>query len=205
MYKTSHNLILGFHGCDEKVRDKVLMGKEHLKPSTNDYDWLGHGIYFWENNPDRALEYAKLIHKHPERCKTKIDKPSVIGAVINLGYCLDLLESDSIKIVQESYEVLKTAHKQANIPLPENKPIGKEKDLLIRKLDCAVIQMAHTIQDEKEQRIFDSARGMFPEGNTIYDNSGFLAKSHIQICITNPNCIKGYFLPLKENSKFIIP
>ena len=48
--------LLGYHGCDEQVAENVLSGNDTLRPSTNDYDWLGHGIYFWESNPRRALE-----------------------------------------------------------------------------------------------------------------------------------------------------
>ena len=58
MYTTKTGLILGFHGCDESIVDNILLGKEDLKQSDNTYDWLGHGIYFWENSPSRALEFA---------------------------------------------------------------------------------------------------------------------------------------------------
>ena len=100
MYSKRSNLVLGFHGCDKSVRDKVISNKDYLRNSSNDYDWLGHGIYFWENNYDRALEYAKYIKNNPERCNSKIDNPSVIGAIIDLGYCLDLLDSRFLKIVK---------------------------------------------------------------------------------------------------------
>lgn len=33
------------------------------------------------------------------------------------------------------------------------------------------------------------------EGHSLYPNAGFAEKDHIQICVCNPNCIKGYFLP----------
>ena len=33
--------------------------------STNKYDWLVNGIYFWENNQKRALEYPKFLQKNP--------------------------------------------------------------------------------------------------------------------------------------------
>ena len=58
------SFILGFHGCDESVKDSLLLGKAKLKPSNNEYDWLGSGIYFWENDPDRALSYAKLLQNN---------------------------------------------------------------------------------------------------------------------------------------------
>ena len=38
--------IVGFHGCEKDIAEKVLSGKNVLKASENDYDWLGTGIYF---------------------------------------------------------------------------------------------------------------------------------------------------------------
>jgi hypothetical protein len=50
--------IIGYHGCDAIVVEKVLAGKARLNVSTNAYDWLGQGIYFWEHGPQRAYEWA---------------------------------------------------------------------------------------------------------------------------------------------------
>lgn len=51
----SSNFVLGFHGCDESVAEKLLCTNyPDFKPSENDYDWLGSGMYFWENDPCRA-------------------------------------------------------------------------------------------------------------------------------------------------------
>ena len=44
--------------------------------SDNDYDWLGNGIYFWEEAPARAYEWAKWKFE---------DDAAVIGAKIRLG------------------------------------------------------------------------------------------------------------------------
>ena len=44
LYSTRPSLVLGFHGCDQSVVDKVIAGKEELLASNNDYDWLGPGI-----------------------------------------------------------------------------------------------------------------------------------------------------------------
>lgn len=73
MYKSLPYFVLGFHGCDREVAEKILgSGKEHLKKSENDYDWLGHGVYFWENNPERALQYAKHLKQNPHLSKSRI-------------------------------------------------------------------------------------------------------------------------------------
>jgi len=58
LYSRRSNLVVGFHGCDQSIANKIIEGKDDLIASTNDYDWLGHGIYFWENNELRALQYA---------------------------------------------------------------------------------------------------------------------------------------------------
>lgn len=144
MYSKRPNIILGFHGCDVKIRDIVIRGDELLRKCSNDYDWLGNGIYFWENNYERALEYAQYIKYNPGRCKTKIDNPTVIGAVIDLGYCLDLLDSGYLKIIKEGYKILVSIHDSHDIPIPTNKAVEHEKDLLICKLGCAVIETIHT-------------------------------------------------------------
>ena len=54
MYEVLPSFVLGFHGCDRSVGENVLSGKTRLRKSSNDYDWLGNGIYFWENNPQRG-------------------------------------------------------------------------------------------------------------------------------------------------------
>lgn len=50
MYSKLPNLILGFHGCSNDVYRKVIVEGEQLNKSNNSYDWLGNGIYFWEQN-----------------------------------------------------------------------------------------------------------------------------------------------------------
>ncbi len=43
MYSKRAGLILGFHGCDESVRDSGVSKKGViLTPTENDYDWLGN-------------------------------------------------------------------------------------------------------------------------------------------------------------------
>ena len=60
MYSKLPNFIIGFHGCDKSVRGVVLQNGEPLKPSVNDYDWLGNGIYFWEQSLERAKSWTPV-------------------------------------------------------------------------------------------------------------------------------------------------
>ena len=98
----SSALVLGYHGCDREVGERILGEGGHLRPSENDYDWLGSGIYFWEDNPGRALEWAAFVRNNPKFSRARIRDLFVIGAVIDPGNCLDLLETDSIRIVEET-------------------------------------------------------------------------------------------------------
>ena len=68
----SRSLVLGFHGCDEALGRRLISSEiPHLVPSKNPYDWIGDGIYFFENDPERALYFATTAAEHPERQLTK--------------------------------------------------------------------------------------------------------------------------------------
>ncbi len=73
-------IVYGFHGCSVEIQKKILENKQPFVPSENKYDWLGSGIYFWENDPHRALEWASEKH----------ELGAVVGAKIKLGNCFDL-------------------------------------------------------------------------------------------------------------------
>ncbi|MFO7890814.1 MAG: hypothetical protein R6V04_10795 [bacterium] len=118
MYSVLPHFILGFHGCDKELGEEVLAGNKRLKPSQNNYDWLGHGIYFWENNPDRALEFAKEIQNNPKLSKQKINEPFVLGSIIDLGKCWNLLDSKGLKLMKVGYKSYKKAILKAGYELP---------------------------------------------------------------------------------------
>lgn len=77
MYSKLPNLVLGFHGCSKTVYENVIVNGSQLNKSNNTYDWLGNGIYFWEQNYERAKECTKLmcIYWTIKFNKTKEEKP----------------------------------------------------------------------------------------------------------------------------------
>lgn len=202
IYSRRSNLVIGFHGCDKSVVEKVLLGQQMLLKSANDYDWLGHGIYFWENNSTRALRYSQEIMK---RKSSSIKEPAIIGAVIDLGNCMDLMDSMYLQELEEAYKVFSEAILEMGRIMPENTNIGNSTDKLIRRLDCAVIESAHKMNEGSGGNPFDSVRGVFWEGKELYPGAGFTEKNHIQICVRNPNCIKGFFLPREIDDNYLNP
>jgi hypothetical protein len=174
--------VLDYHGCDRVVGERLLRGAP-FRPSDNEYDWLGPGIYFWEANPLRGFEYAI---EAAEREPTRIIKPFVVGAIIELGFCLDLTTKAGIEMVRSAYESLVETSQAANVQLP-----GNSADKLRRPLDCAVIRRLHSIAEETGP--FDTVRGVFTEGGPIHPGAGLLEKTHIQIAVLKQACVKGVF------------
>jgi len=207
MYGRLPSFVFGFHGCDKSVCESIINGTINcLSHSTNNYDWLGHGIYFWENDPQRALEYAQFLKANPQKNHQHIEEPAVIGAAIDLGYCFNLMESESLASLKRSYKILRSLYNIADLEMPRNLP-GKSGgvDLLVRKLDCLVIQATHQFLKEANMKPYDTVRGLFFEGKYLYPHAGFKEKNHIQICVRNPNCIKAFFLPREKDDKYLTP
>jgi len=184
LHNLSASFILGYHGCDADVAEDLLRNVPFL-PSENDYDWLGSGIYFWEANPLRGLEFAT---EASQRKPKLISNPTVIGAVIDLGYCLDLTSSRGLKVTGTAFSRLQQISRKVGLRLPENQPDG-----LRNNLDCAVLNSLHRFQAEEGKQPFDTVKGVFIEKPPLYDGSAFGVKNHIQIAVRNPDCIKGIF------------
>jgi hypothetical protein len=180
-------IVIGYHGCTEAYAQDLLLGARALhewRPSTNDWDWLGHGIYFWEHSPDRAMRWAR------EKYTRQGDSPAILGAVIQLGRCFDLLNEAIAGILSQSFQELSASYQQAGLPLPQN----GGRDWKRRELDCLVINdcLARVKMRAVE---YDTVRGAFLEGEPAYPGAGFSREAHVQIAVRNPACILGAFRP----------
>ena len=148
------------------------------------------------------MEYAKSLKENPRSGTLRIKNPAVIGATLDLGHCLDLTDFHNLCLLKTAYQILTKTYNKSGFSIPENKSLKNSNDLLIRELDCAVIETIHKILEEKGMENFDSVKGVFWEGDELYPNAGIKEKNHVQICIRNPNCMKGLFIPRIENTKY---
>jgi hypothetical protein len=189
LHHLSASFTLAYHGCDRKVGEELLRNRP-FTPSENDYDWLGHGIYFWDTNPLRGLEWARELQRRRLGTNRTIQEPFVVGAVIDLGFCLDLASTNGIEMVKQAYDGFLQLCAQSGRTPPQNEG---GQDLLLRRLDCAVINHIHRVNELTSQPVFDTVRGVFFEGSPIYLNSGFFEKTHIQICVRTPASIRAVF------------
>jgi hypothetical protein len=183
-------IVLGYHGAKfgdaADYAKRLLLGEvgvEEWRPSENEYDWLGHGIYFWEHSPERARRWAGA-------------DGIVIGAVIQLGNCLDLTDLRYTGLLMSAHADLQTAYRQKGRPLPQN----EGRDLKLRKLDCLVINSLPTAILEDVQTV----RGAFEEGDEAFPGAALKMETHLQIAVRDRQCILGVFRPTfdeKESGK----
>jgi hypothetical protein len=184
MHRLATSFVLGYHGCRPAIAEALLSGVP-FQPSDNDYDWLGPGVYFWEANPERGMEF---IREKAQRRRFDPAETSVVGAVVDLGLCLDFTTSAGIDVVKSAYRALVATTRVAGQPLPRN-----ADEAMRRYLDCAVIRYLHSILHIAGVPRIQSVKGVFTEGDPIYPGAGFFEKAHIQIAVCDPACIKGVF------------
>jgi hypothetical protein len=180
-------IVIGYHGCTEAYGRDLLLGskpRHEWRPSTNDWDWLGHGIYFWEHSPQRAMRWAQEKHA------SSGEVPAVLGAVIQLGRCFDLLNEAITSMLERRYQELAVSYQQAGQPLPQN----SGRDWKRRELDCLVINDC-LMRGQAHGLDYDTVRGAFLEGAAAYPGAGFSREAHVQIAVRNPACILGVFRP----------
>lgn len=197
MSRLATSFVLGYHGCDRATAIRAVSGDISLLQSNRDYDWLGPGAYFWEADPQRAYEWAQWKVERGD-----YSEAAVVGAVIDLRHCLDLVSREDLELVKAAHSSFRRVRERAGLPMPENKSVKGQPDAdrVLRFLDCAVLRHLHSVLDGQpaEQRAiepFDTVRGMFTEGGSLYAGSGFHQKSHVQIAVRSDDCIKGLFHP----------
>lgn len=177
-------LVVAYHGCDQGVAHSALRGGK-LTSSANDYDWLGSGVYFWEHGPSRAWDWANFMVK-----RKRIKVPAVIGALIQLGNCFDLLDVRLTNHLRQLFPIFESLMRESGRPLPINDPSRK-----FHRLDCAFLNWAIPIIERDTATHFQTVRGVFIEGESIYPSSQLFMESHIQVVVRDASAILGYFYP----------
>src|SRR5205807_463105 len=144
-YLDYHRTVIGYHGTTAKIAERLVAG-EPVTWSSGDNEWLGSGSYFWEYGPKQAWLWARRFKKYPN--------PAVVGAMIRLGNCFDLLDSENVEVLKRAKEGMITMMDREALEIPQNERIYKN-------LDCTVFNYFYKkVEDEGEPKI-DSARAAY--------------------------------------------
>lgn len=181
--------LIGYHGCERQLVEDILAHRTELLHSANDWDWLGKGVYFWVDGPERAARWAQ-----EQKDRGKIKNPAVLGAYINPGLCLNLTDVGVAEQLGVAFEFLRESTKSSGAEMPVNSGI-RDGIHLNRKLDCAVFNTVHQVRAKINEPPFDSVYGVFEEGGPMFEGSDLKEKTHIQIAVINLESIIGYFKP----------
>ena len=179
-------IVSAYHGCDAETAKSLLAGAP-FKPSANDFDWLGHGIYFWEEGPDRALRFAK-----EQQRRNKVANPTIIGVRLRLGLCFDLMDTRFTEDLAAAYEPFERSIHRQGLTMPKSG--GPPPDHKLRHLDCAVLNW-YLGGIAQRGPAYDTVRCGFSEGERVYPGSGIFRETHIQIAVRSAACILDVFQP----------
>lgn len=178
--------LVAFHGTRRTTAERLIAGHP-FDLSTNDDDWLGHGIYFWEYAPQQAWWWARRRYG---------DDGAVVGALVRLGQCIDLLDPSHAALLQQAHDELEAAMAAIRRPMPKNANNHKF-------LDCAVFNWLYC-KLATEGFSVESCRSVFVPLQTgrglprLWDRSGVFEGAHIQICIREPRNILAVWSVRKD-------
>jgi hypothetical protein len=165
------NWVRGYHGTS--VDNAQIILREGFKISRNEYDWLGDGVYFFQDAPMRAAQWANELFG-PEA--------AVVAVRIELVDCMDLLDIAWGRLLADSYDAFLRHLKSAGLPMPRQTTGA-------HRLDREVINYTLGLLEERHGQKVRSVRASFAEGRPVFANSALLDKSHVQIAVRDLSAI----------------
>jgi hypothetical protein len=162
--------LLGHHGTSRQVAETVL--SNGFRVSQNSYDWLGDGVYFWQNAPLRAMEWAKGAFGNDA---------VVVEATIETGDFINLLDVEWMSWLTDVYDQYLDELKKSGEPLPVQTDRA-------HRLDRAVMNFGISIIETNGIPV-KGVIGAFREGRPVFPNSALYSHSHVQIAVRDLSLI----------------
>ena len=142
-----------------------------IRWSTANHDWLGHGIYFWEDISWAEWWQAERWHE-----SRRVGPGAILAAEINTECLLDLgSRSDAVYFRSEartSFEAIQN----------RNNPLINDRENQRFFLDCAV---ANSVREKLAVAGKHGLRMPFYLGQSLTPGGNFFAHQHLQVCLWN--------------------
>ena len=176
-YADYHRTVVGYHGTSAEAAERLVAGEPFAESDADD-EWFGRGVYFWEHAHRQAWWWADRRAKRSKR------EPAVVGAVLRLGNCFDLLDPPNAVVLLQFHDKLVGDLTAQGLPVPQNARHHK-------RLDCAVFNYLYR-ELERAAKPLDTARAVYVPAKAksrIYPRSWIHAEAHVQICVRNPRSV----------------
>jgi hypothetical protein len=163
-------MLIGHHGTSRQVAGTVL--SKGFRASQNPHDWLGDGVYFWQDAPLRAMEWA---------LRTFADDAVVIEARIEVREFINLLDVEWMSWLTDVHDQYLDELKKSGRPLPVQTDRA-------HRLDREVINFGISILEGSGITV-RGVIGAFREGRPVFANSALYSQSHVQISVRDLSLI----------------
>jgi hypothetical protein len=170
--------VVAFHGTRRASADALVCGAPFSR-SENDDDWLGHGTYFWEHAPQQAWWWAAKRYGDADS--------AVVGALIRLGRCLDLLDPANSDLLRSTYEEMSAAVRSIGRQPKQNGNHHKFMDCFVFNLFFDKLERAGYAVESTRAVFVPTAAGKGLD--RLWLRSGVFGGSHIQLSIREPSNI----------------
>ena len=169
-------IVKGYHGTSSSAAHSIL--KEGFRISQNHYDWLGDGVYLFQEAPQRAWDWAFEWHG---------DEAAVLGAEFSTAECINLLDTGWNSFMADAYNSYLSFLNALGDQVPEQSGGN-------HRLDREVINYAVGVLEDRGIKVA-CVRSAFAEGRPVYPNSSILHLAHVQIAVRHPQrCINKIWL-----------
>jgi hypothetical protein len=169
--------IVGFHGTTEEVALQIVRQAYPISRHRT-ADWLGDGLYCWQDAPWRALWWAERRARHEQATNPDVGphRPAVVRVEIERVSGFDLLDASPLVA-----RFLRAAHAlvEATSTAPPTNT-GSHHDL-----DCAVINAAIERLAVERGIVAHWVRGVFLSGNptSYFAGSALIKQAHVQFAV----------------------
>lgn len=155
---------IGYHGTSTGAVRGIL--RSGFLVDERRFHWLGRGVYFWQDAPQRARLWAESRFGA---------EAAVLKATISLQHCIDLLDVKWVAGLSNAYDELVTRSGAIGQALPE-------QGTGAHWLDFEVLEFFVGMLTDMGFRVC-SVRCAFTEGAPVYPGSAIASLAHVQIAV----------------------
>jgi hypothetical protein len=180
------NKIIAHHGTHSCVGAKIEVDGFVIPTTSRNSLWLGKGVYFFQEAPNRAAKWAKEAALRYSNRFGRHSEPMVYESEIDLTDCLDIFDISNFDLLKKFCITLSGALPE-QVSLPSSLSNPRQYKAGYNFADCDVFNRlidARTIDEH-----FSSIRVPMPEGAPLHPTSYLLEDSAVVVNVVDVKAI----------------